>query len=355
MKPVDLTKFRKHVNSKLGIADGYHDPKVWLDTGSYALNKMISGDFFKGVPLGKVTVFAGESGAGKSYIVAGNLVRSAQKAGILPVILDSEYALDEQWLKNLGVDTDPSKLIRIPVALVDDVASIVNDFMAQYLADYAKVSDDERQGVLFIVDSLGMLSTPTEVDQFNKGDMKGDMGRKARQLKALVTQCLKIMGPHKVGLVATNHTYKSQDMYNPDDVISGGVGFIYASSIVVAMRKGKLKDAKTKEINGIVSKMKCVKSRYAKPFEEVEVEIPYTTGMNPYSGLFDMFVDAEMISAAGSWYTYEAKDGTVYKQQGQNFPIEAYHKMMADFTDDDRKVGVGDDLEKLAEEADREQ
>lgn len=221
MNPFDLTTFRKDVNKKLGITDGFHDPKTWISTGNYALNKMISNDFFKGVPLGKVTVFAGESGSGKSYIVAGNIVRDAQQQGILPVILDSEFALDEAWLKALGVDTDPTKLIRFPVSLVDDCAGIVTEFMKQYLGQNP-VYDPDRQKVLLVIDSLGMLNTPAEVEQFQKHDMKGDMGRKAKQLKAFVSRCLALFGPHEVGLVATNHTYKSQDMFNPDDVISGG-------------------------------------------------------------------------------------------------------------------------------------
>jgi recombination protein RecA len=317
MKPLDLTKLRKTVNKSLNIQDGYHDPKIWIDTGNYALNYRISNSFYKGVPLGKVTVFAGESGSGKSYIVAGNLVRHAQKNNILPVILDSEFALDQEWLERLGVDTDPSKLIRWPVSLVDDCAKIVNEFMHMYEEDYKDASEDEKPAILFIIDSLGMLSTPAETDQFQKGDMKGDMGRKAKQLKAFVTQCLKMFGPHKIGMVATNHTYKSQDMFNPDDVISGGAGFIFASSIIVAMQKLKLKEDedgnKTTEVQGIRSKLKVVKSRYAKPFEEVEVRIPYSTGMDPYSGLITMFEKMGLLQKDGNKLKYVDKTGREYK------------------------------------------
>jgi RecA/RadA recombinase len=316
MKPFDLTKLAK-LAAKKNIISGFHDPKDWIDTGNYALNYRISSSFRKGIPLGKVTVFAGESGAGKSYIVSGNLVKNAQKMGIMPVILDSEFALDEKWLQNLGVDTDPSKLLRFPVSLVDDCANLVNEFMDLYLEEHGSSPEEDRPGILFIVDSLGMLSTPTEVDQFNKGEMKGDMGRKAKQLKAFVTQCLKMFGPHKIGLVATNHTYKSQDMFNPDDVVSGGSGFIYASSIVVTMNKLKLKEDedgnKVSEVRGIRAKVKCIKSRYAKPFEEVEIQIPWDGGMNPYSGLVDMFQKVGVITKDGNKLKYVARDGTEHK------------------------------------------
>lgn len=357
MKPIDLSKFRKQVTKSLGITDGYHDPTVWLDTGSYALNKMISDDFYKGVPLGKVTVFAGESGSGKSYVVSGNLVRAAQQRGIMPVILDSEFALDEAWLQALGVDTSPDKLMRWPVSLVDDCATIFEEFMKQYKETMDGVPFEEQQGVLFVIDSLGMLSTPTEVEQFSKGDLKGDFGRKAKQLKALVTQCLKMFGPYKVGLVATNHTYKSQDMFNPDDVISGGSGFMFASSIVVAMQKLKLKvdenGVKTSQVHGIRSKMKCVKSRYAKPFEEVEVQIPYETGMNPYSGLFDMFEAKGVLVKDGNRYKYTDRNGVEHKQYRKDFGPELFDLIMREWDDEDAPVvGVGTDLEKIAAIAD---
>jgi RecA/RadA recombinase len=311
---------------------------------------MISGDFFKGVPLGKVTVFAGESGSGKSFVCSGNLVRSCQKVGILPIILDSEFAIDKQWLNALDVDTDPSKLVRYPVRLVDDCATLIGDFMEQYMEDFANVPKHEQQPVLFIIDSLGMLSTPTEVDQFDKGEMKGDMGRKAKQLKALVTQALKLMGPYNVGLVATNHTYKSQDMFNPDDVISGGSGFIFASSIVVAMQKLKLKEDadgnKTAQVHGIRSKMKCVKSRYAKPFEEVTVQIPYETGMSPFSGLFDMFESKGVLTKDGNRYKYTCRDGTEIKKFRKEFGDDDYMKIMSEWNDNNHdNIGVGTELD----------
>jgi RecA/RadA recombinase len=318
VKPVDLSKLRKNITKNHKISDGFHDPDTWIDTGNYALNYRISSSFFKGVPLGKVTVFAGESGSGKSYFASGNIVRNAQKQGILPIILDSEFALDEKWLNNLGVDTAGDKLIRYPVSLVDDCADIVNETMKWFTGDYAASPREEQPKILFIIDSLGMLSTPTEVDQFDRGEMKGDMGRKAKQLKALVTQCLKMFGPYNIGMVATNHVYKSQDQFNPDDVISGGSGFVFASSIIVAQSKLKLKEDengdKVSDVRGIRAKVKVVKSRYAKPFEEVEIQIPYDTGMDPYSGLFEMFEKMGLMTREGNSYVYVDLDGVIHKQ-----------------------------------------
>src|SRR5210317_1992986 len=300
-KPFDVAKFRKDITKSIdGLSIGFNDPTDWISTGNYALNYLISGDFSKGVPLGKVTVFAGESGAGKSYFVSGNIAKSAQEQGIFVVMVDSENALDEQWLLALGVDTSEDKLLKLSMSMIDDVAKTISTFMS----DYKALPDGERPKVLFIIDSLGMLLTPTDVDQFSKGDMKGDLGRKPKALTALVRNCVNMFGSYNVGMVCTNHTYASQDMFDPDDKISGGQGFVYASSIVVAMKKLKLKEdedgKKVTDVRGIRAACKVMKTRYAKPFEGVQVKIPYETGMDPYSGLVDLFEKQGILTQQGN-------------------------------------------------------
>ena len=314
-KPFDVSKFRKGLTKSIaGVSFGFNDPTDWISTGNYALNYLISGDFHKGIPLGKVTVFAGESGAGKSYICSGNIVKHAQQQGIFVVLIDSENALDEDWLKALGVDTSEDKLLKMNMAMIDDVAKTVNDFMAEYKG----IPEEDRPKVLFVIDSLGMLLTPTDVDQFSKGDLKGDMGRKPKALTALVRNCVNMFGNANVGLVATNHTYASQDMFDPDDKISGGQGFIYASSIVVAMKKLKLKEDddgnKISDVRGIRAGCKVMKTRYAKPFEGVQVKIPYETGMNPYSGLVDLCEKKELLQKDGNRLKYTTSAGEEIKQ-----------------------------------------
>jgi len=304
-KSFDVSKFRKDLTKSIsGMSSGFNDPTDWISTGSYALNYLISGDFHRGVPLGKVTVFAGESGAGKSYFCAGNIVKHAQDQGIFVVLIDSENALDESWLQALDVDTGEDKLLKLNMSMIDDVAKTISTFMA----DYKAMDEEDRPKVLFVVDSLGMLLTPTDVDQFNKGDMKGDMGRKPKALTSLVRNTVNMIGSYNVGLVCTNHTYASQDMFDPDDKISGGQGFIYASSIVVAMKKMKLKEDeagnKISEVRGIRAGCKVMKTRYAKPFEGVQVKIPYETGMNPYSGLIELFEKKDLLVKQGNRLKY---------------------------------------------------
>jgi RecA/RadA recombinase len=338
---VDITK------SIDGLSIGFHDPTDWISTGNFALNYLISGDFHKGVPLGKVTVFAGESGAGKSYFASGNIVKSAQAQGIFVVLVDTENALDEAWLQALGVDTSESKLLKLSMSMIDDVAKTISTFMK----DYKAMADGERPKVLFVIDSLGMMMTPTDVNQFEAGDMKGDLGRKPKALTALVRNTVNMFGSYNVGMVCTNHTYASQDMFDPDDKISGGQGFIYASSIVVAMRKLKLKEDedgnKITQVRGIRAACKVMKTRYAKPFESVQVKIPYETGMNPYSGLVDLAESTGLLKKVGNRLSFTTPSGEEilqFRKAWERNESGCLDKVMLDFNTVTEKLSTPEDV-----------
>lgn len=349
-KPFDVSKFRREITKSIdGLSIGFNDPTDWISTGNYALNYLISGDFNRGIPLGKVTVFAGDSGAGKSYICSGNIVKNAQEQGIFVVLIDSENALDEDWLKALGVDTSESKLLKLSMAMIDDVAKTISTFMS----DYKALPEGERPKVMFVIDSLGMLLTPTDVNQFDAGEMKGDLGRKPKALTALVRNCVNMFGSYNVGLVCTNHTYASQDMFDPDDKISGGQGFIYASSIVVAMKKMKLKEDedgnKVSDVNGIRAGCKVMKTRYAKPFEGVQVKIPYTTGMSPYSGLVDLIEKKELLKREGNSLVFTTSEGEIIKKFRKAWEKNddgCLDKVMTDFKNIKTEVSTADTTEE---------
>jgi RecA/RadA recombinase len=343
-KPFDVSKFRKDITKSIdGLSIGFNDPTDWVSTGNFALNYLISGDFNRGIPLGKVTVFAGESGAGKSYICSGNIVKNAQDQGIFVILVDTENALDEKWLHDLGVDTSDGKLLKLNMSMIDDVAKAISTFMT----DYKALPDGERMKVLWVIDSLGMLLTPTDVNQFEAGDMKGDMGRKPKALTSLVRNSVNMFGSYNVGLVATNHTYASQDMFDPDDKISGGQGFIYASSIVVAMKKMKLKEDedgnKISDVMGIRAGCKVMKTRYAKPFEGMQVKIPYETGMNPYSGLTDLAEEKGLLKKDGNRLMFVTSDGEIIKQFRKAWESNedgCLDKVMADFVNQKETVST---------------
>lgn len=369
VKPFNPDKFRKGITKALpGVAAGFHDPDTWVSTGNYCLNYRISGNFNWGVPLGKVVCLAGESGSGKSFIAAGSLVREAQKQGIFVVLLDSENALDEQWLQAAGVDTSEDKLLRIGVSMVDEVGKILSDFVKQFEADYGHLEKEERPKVLFVVDSLGMLNDPTAESQMDKGDMKGDFGRKAKALTALVRGTVNRIAKWNIGFVATNHTYASQDMFDPDAKISGGMGFIYASSIVIAMGKLKLKEDaeynKDTKVHGIRSACRVMKSRYAKPFESCKVKIPYDTGIDPYSGLFTMFFEEmKILEKQGNRYKYvspvDGEEVIFFKKGWQSNEGGCMDRVMSEFAQikknanyniADHATNVDDEVEVIEEE-----
>jgi hypothetical protein len=177
--------------------------------------------------------------------------------------------------------------------------------------------------------------TPTDVNQFQKGEMKGDLGRKAKSLTALIRNTVNLIGSEGIGLVATNHTYASQDMFDPDDKVSGGQGFMYASSVVVAMRKLKLKEDedgnKITDVMGIRAACKVMKSRFNKPFEAVQVKIPYESGMDPYSGLVELFEKKELLVKQGNRLKYVDRFGKEHLHFRKQWTGEQLDLVMAEF------------------------
>jgi hypothetical protein len=183
--------------------------------------------------------------------------------------------------------------------------------------------------------------------------MKGDMGIKAKQLKSLVTNCVNMFGALDIGMVCTAHTYESQDMFDPTPKVSGGNGFVYASSILVAMKKLKLKEDesgnKTTSVQGIRAACSVMKTRYSKPFENIKLDIPYSTGMNPVSGLFDMFLESGKLVKQGIKYKYITKDGKemlYYRKDWNDF--EKMKVIMDEFSQED--LNTSKNLEASSED-----
>lgn len=314
MRTFDVTKFRRQLTTKMDIPVGFSDPKIWINTGNYALNRLISGDYNRGIPLSKVTMFAGESGSGKSLLAAFAMSQAQKEHNAFCILLDSEGAGDKVWLINAGVDVDEKKFMRIPVFTVDDVTSIIASFVREYKAS------GSDQPIFIVLDSIGMLETNTGQEKFLKGLNPGDQGQLAKQLKKLVKNCIYLCEQSNIGFLFTNHTYESQDMFNPDQKISGGAGIVYASSIVIATRKLKLKEVHEEDeietstgVQGIRINAMVYKSRYNKPFEKTTIEVPWSTGIDPYSGLIEMFELDGIIKQEGKKLLYIDSEGNEHK------------------------------------------
>jgi hypothetical protein len=180
-----------------------------------------------------------------------------------------------------------------------------------------------------------MLITPNQERQFMEGDQKGDLGLKAKQVSNMMRVIQAKIADKPIGVVFTNHVYASQDQYTPD-VIPGGKMLEFATSLIVQMNKLLLKkDELGDNIVGELSaaagiRSSCVvrKSRYAKPFEKVQIYMPYNTGMNRYSGLFDLFEQKGALVREGTRYTFTSKaTGEVMKDFKRGIVNDPDHKV----------------------------
>lgn len=364
MKPIDLSKFQKTLTKSIpNISFGFRDPKTWISTGNYALNYRISGDFHKGFPIegGKMTLIAGQSGSCKSYLASGSVVKWCQENGVLPVIIDTESALDEEWMKKFDIDTN-GQIMKVSMSLLNDIAKFLSDFIEAYKEEYKDVDFDDKPRTLFIIDSLGMTVTPTEVEHFSDGNMKGDMGLKQKQIYSICRNFLGSCANEPIGMIATQHTYASQNMFSPDAVIAGGSALEFTPSIVIAMEKRKLKEDddgnKTTDVRGVKVDAVVRKTRYTQPFQKVTFNVPYDSGIDPYSGLFDLFSeslfnnDSPILKKEGNQYVYSNLETgeQVFKKFRKNITNEDYDMIMEAFM----KKQDNDKLAKIANSPSKE-
>lgn len=310
-----LKDFKKQVQ-KAGLEEGsLQPPRYWYSTGNYLLNKILSGSYFRGVPQGRITCFTGPSGAGKSFIVS-NVIREAQKRGAHIVVLDSENALDDEFVQKIGVDP-ATNYNYIGVTTIPDVQKVVSSFLKGYKEEY-KGDYENAPEVLFAIDSLDMLLTDTESQNFAKGDVKGDQGQRNKQLKAMLRQFVQAIKHYNISMVVTSQVYKNQDITNGEGVWVVSDAIKYSLSQIALLTKLKLrKDKGSSEIDGIRMKVHGYKTRFTKPFQSITVEVPYDTGMDPYNGLLDVAIDIGVVERRGAWCYMDGK-----KWQGSDVPEE---------------------------------
>lgn len=285
---------------KSGIHVGASEPpRYWTSTGNYVLNKIISGSFNRGIPQGRITSFTGPSGAGKSFLVA-NCVREAQKAGSHIVILDSENALDDEFMSAIGVDTDPTdtSYTYIDVDTISQCKKVASAVIKGYKGEYGE--DADAPHLMIVIDSLDMLMTETELDHFDKGVTKGDQGQRNKQLKAMLREFVQAVKRPNITMLVTSQVYKNQDVMNGEGlwIVSDAVKF--SLSQIVMLSKLKLRDKTTKDVEGIRMKCEGYKTRFTKPFQSVTIEVPYESGMDPYNGLLEVAVEMGIMVKKGS-------------------------------------------------------
>ena len=340
-----LKDFDKELSKMDGIGTSSAPPRYWYSTGNYVLNRIISGSFQNGIPQGRITDLAGPAGAGKSFIAA-NLVAAAQRAGAYCLIIDSENALDDEFMGKIGVDTTENYKY-VGVNTIPEVTKIVSAFLKGYKE---QVGDDaDAPQVLIMIDSLDMLMTETEMDNYEKGVTKGDQGQKNKQLKAMLRTFVQAIKNLNVAMICTSQVYKNQDVLNGEGLWIVSDAVKYAASQIILIQKRKLKDeskgAKMGDIAGVRMICEGYKTRFTKPFQKVEIEVPYDEGMDPLSGLIDVAKKLEVIEQKGSRYCITGSEETWYsKDLDQYLPqiLTALDEKSTMFLDADGEIDTSD-------------
>jgi len=283
-----MTNFLKDIIKSSGneyagiVSEGVEGSDVtgFIDTGSYALNALLSGSLYGGIPNNKIMALAGESATGKTYFALGMCKKflDDNPEGMI-LYFDTESAVTSDMITERGLD--PSRVAIFPVATVEGFRHQAISIVDKY------IENKEKKPVFVVLDSLGMLSTEKEMTDTAEGKQTRDMTR-AQVIKATFRVLTLKLGKAGIPLVLTNHTYSIIGAYVPMKEMGGGSGLKYAASTIVYLSKKKEKDG-TDIVGGII-KCKLYKGRFTKENKEVEVQLNYDTGLNPYYGLVPIAV-----------------------------------------------------------------
>lgn len=256
----------------------------WIGLGNYLLNAQVTGSLFKGIPEGRVTMIAGQSGTGKSYLSL-NAAREAQKKGYSIIWIDTENAVDIDMMERFGIDSNT-----VDYQPVDDLSMATNLLrnIAEQLISQKRLGA-EIPKIFVVLDSLGNLSTSKEKADTLSGSDKKDMTRPS-EIKKLFRVMIRDFGVLKIPCVITNHTHKDIGSFITQDVIGGGGGAEYNPSVTLMLSKAQLKEDNVTK-TGIVVTSKLKKSRFTREIP-IKFHISFLKGMNPYVGLQD-YVDYE--------------------------------------------------------------
>lgn len=271
--------------------------KVFITTGVYLLDAALSGKLLNGgVANNRITAFAGESGAGKSFL-AYSCARHAQKAGYSIIYIDTEQAIDLEDITKFGIDNSLDKFRLISSNKVEDVNILLTQLIDE-LKDQ-KLAGFELPKLMIVLDSLGQMASNKEKEDLLKGDIKQDM-TKAKALGSMFRSINTDLGYLEIPMIVCNHTYQTLDLFSQEK-LKGGNGLLYSASVIGFMSKSKLKTGEEDDMDlgqsGISVLFKTAKNRMAKP-KKIRFDISFVHGMNPYTGL-DAFCRPEFFQQIG--------------------------------------------------------
>lgn len=254
-----------------------------IGTGIYILNAALSSDIYGGIQNNRISVFAGASGVGKSFLCY-NICRQAQAEGYSIIYIDTEFAIELDQLPGYGIDTSEDKFILLRNNIIEDLKV----FTTQLLDNLKEQKDAGKQidKFMIVLDSVGQLASRKEVEDAKSGKEKADF-TKAKALASYFRIINSDLGSLQIPMVCTNHTYSGMEMF-PQEHMKGGSGLFYSASSIAFLSKAKLKDAEMDDLDlgqsGLIVTAKMVKNRMAKP-KKVKFEISFVSGCNPFVGL----------------------------------------------------------------------
>ena len=304
-----LTDVAKEIGNEYAglVSDGVSagDSADFIDTGSHIFNALVSGSIYGGVPSNKITAIAGESSTGKTFFCLGivqHFLDSNPDAGV--IYFESESAISKQMIEDRGIASD--RMLIVPVATIEQFRTQA----CRILDNYVEQPEDKRQPLMFVLDSLGMLSTEKEIADVAADKQVRDM-TKSQLIKGAFRVLTLKLGKANVPMLVTNHTYDVIGSYVPTKEMGGGSGLKYASSTIIYLSKKKEKDGT--EVVGNIIKCKTQKSRLTKENSQVETRLYYDKGLDRYYGLL------ELGERGGLWKNvagrYEINGKKVYGKQ----------------------------------------
>lgn len=320
--------FLKDVIKEVGgeyvkLAQDIEEDEVFVDTGSLILNALVSGTLYGGVSSNKITTFSGLQGSGKTFFslaVVKNFLNNNPEGYCL--YFDTEAAVTKKLLQTRGIDL--SRVVVLNVVTVEEFRTKALKAVDLYM----KAAKEERKPCMFVLDSLGMLSTNKEINDTLEEKNVKDM-TKASLIKAAFRMLTLKLGQADIPMIVTNHIYANVGGYGPAQVQSGGSGMLYSASTIVELSKSKEKEGT--EIVGNIIKAKTFKSRLSKENKEVEVRLYYDErGLDRYYGLVELGEESGIIPRVGNRYEINGlKLGkkTIYENPEEYFTPELLQKL----------------------------
>ena len=309
-----------------GITAG--DVTSFIDTGSYSFNALLSGSIYGGLPGNRITAIAGEAATGKTFFALGilkNYLDKDKDAGV--VLFESENAVSKDMIEARGVDS--KRVVVVPVSTVQEFRSQSIKILDKYLQQEEK----DRQPLMFVLDSLGMLSTTKEMTDTAEGKETRDMTRSQIVKSTFRVLTLKL-GQANVPMLMTNHTYDVIGSMFPQKEMGGGSGLKYAASTIIYL--GKRKEKIGTEVIGNIIHCKIYKSRITKENAQVDVKLTYKKGLDKHYGLLELGEEAGIFKKVST--RYEMPDGSkVFGKNVNENPDKYFTKEVLDKIDEHAK------------------